>query len=302
MSLASPLTTFLRQLSELAENTRSAYKRDIEKLISYLNEREIASWKDVGLKELRSYIATQHRQGINGRSLQRSLSSIRRFFNYLIEEDLHTSNPADIIKAPKSPRKLPKVLNVDEAHDLLNISSEDPLSIRDLAMLELLYSAGLRVSELAGLDMEDVDLNNNQVQVLGKGSKQRLAPIGTKAINALRQWLTNRKVFLKPSQENVSALFLNQSGTRISTRTIQKRVRHWGLEHDLKSSVHPHMLRHSFASHILESSGDLRAVQELLGHADISTTQVYTHLDFQRLAQVYDEAHPRARKKKNTSE
>ncbi len=296
MSLEPPLNIFLLQLSDLSENTRSAYQRDIESLITFLNLHNLTSWHDVGIAEIRRFIATRHRQGVSGRSLQRNLSSIRRFFNYLINEGFHISNPADVIKAPKSPRKLPKVLNVDETNTLLEIKADDPTSIRDLAMMELMYSSGLRVSELAGLDMTVLDLANAQIQVLGKGNKQRLAPVGTKAISALKGWLKHREKFTKDEND---AVFLNRNGKRISVRSIQQRFRHWGVKQDLKSSLHPHMLRHSFASHILESSGDLRAVQELLGHADISTTQVYTHLDFQRLAQVYDQAHPRARKKKD---
>ena len=304
MDLDSHIKTFLLQLSDLSENTRAAYKRDLETLVSYLTNHEITSWQDVGIPEIRTYIASRHRQGIGGRTLQRSLSSIRRFFNYLIDEGLHTSNPADVIKAPKSPRKLPKVLDTDEANKLLEIQSDnpladDPLAKRDLAMMELMYSSGLRVSELAGLDIDDLDLHAAQAHVTGKGSKQRIVPIGTKAIAAIRNWLLLRPSFLKDDvNENQAAVFLSRNGKRISVRSIQQRFRHWGMKQDLNSSLHPHMLRHSFASHLLESSGDLRAVQELLGHADISTTQVYTHLDFQRLAQVYDQAHPRARKKK----
>ena len=294
MDLDSSIKTFLFQLSDLSENTRSAYQRDLMNLAGFLEQREIKTWQELGVSELRTYIASRHRKGISGRSQQRSLSSIRRFFNFLIDEGLHTSNPADVIKAPKSSRKLPKVLNTDEANTLLEIKSDDPLAKRDLAMMELMYSSGLRVSELANLDLVDLDLRSAQVHVVGKGNKQRIAPVGTKAIAALRNWLTHRQDFIKDENQ---AIFLSRNGKRISIRSIQQRFRHWGIKQDLNSSLHPHMLRHSFASHLLESSGDLRAVQELLGHSDISTTQVYTHLDFQRLAQVYDQAHPRARKK-----
>ena len=299
MDLDSSIKTFLFQLSDLSENTRSAYQRDLMNLAGFLEQHEIKTWQELGVPELRTYIASRHRQGISGRSQQRSLSSIRRFFNFLIDEGLHASNPADVIKAPKSSRKLPKVLNTDEANTLLEIQSDnpladDPLAKRDFAMMELMYSSGLRVSELANLDLGDIDLRSAQVHVVGKGNKQRIAPVGTKAIAALRNWLTHRQDFIKDENQ---AIFLSRNGKRISIRSIQQRFRHWGIKQDLNSSLHPHMLRHSFASHLLESSGDLRAVQELLGHADISTTQVYTHLDFQRLAQVYDQAHPRARKK-----
>ncbi len=293
MDLDSQIKTFLFQLSDLSENTRTAYKRDLSTLISFLKNREINSWQEVGIPEIRTFIASRHRQGIGGRSLQRSLSSIRRFFNYLIDEGIQSSNPADVIKAPKSPRKLPKVLDADEANILLEINSDDPLAKRDHAMMELMYSSGLRVSELAGIDMGDLDFHAAQVHVTGKGSKRRIVPVGKKALAAVKTWLPFRQDYLK---ENNPAIFLSRNGKRISVRSIQQRFRHWGKQQNLESPVHPHMLRHSFASHLLESSGDLRAVQELLGHSDISTTQVYTHLDFQRLAQVYDQAHPRARK------
>lgn len=296
MDLNFPVKTFLLQLSDRSENTRHAYRRDLEAFIEFLNSRDIQSWQDVGVSTIRSYIASRHRRGISGRSLQRSLSSIRRFFNFLIDEGIHNSNPAEIIKAPKSPHKLPKILTTDEANKLLNMSPDDPLIQRDLAMMELMYSSGLRVSELAGLDMEDLDLHSGQVNVTGKGNKQRLVPVGSKAITAIRNWLSHRKEFLN---EEHHAVFLSRNGKRISVRSIQERFRQLGIRQELNSRIHPHMLRHSFASHLLESSGDLRAVQELLGHSDISTTQVYTHLDFQRLAQVYDQSHPRARKKKS---
>ena len=299
MDLNSHTKTFLFQLSDRSENTRHAYQHDLKSLVDFLKTREIKSWQEVGVPEIRTYIASRHRQGIGGRSLQRALSSIRQFFNFLIDEGLQTSNPADVIKAPKSSRKLPKVLNTDEAKDLLEVQPDnplasDPLAKRDLAMLELMYSSGLRVSELAGLDIEDLDLKSTQVHVTGKGNKQRIVPVGTKAILAIKNWLPHRQEYLKDENQ---AIFLNRNGKRISVRSIQLRFRRWGIQQNLNTSLHPHMLRHSFASHILESSGDLRAVQELLGHSDISTTQVYTHLDFQRLAQVYDQAHPRARKK-----
>jgi len=300
VELDSQINLFLLQLSDLSENTRSAYKRDLSALVSFLKKCEISSCQDVGIHEVRTYIASRHRQGISGRSLQRSLSSIRRFFNFLIDEGLLTSNPADVIKAPKSPRKLPKVLNIDEANSLLEIQSDnpladDPLTKRDLAMMELMYSSGLRVSELAGLDMDDLDLKTAQVHVTGKGNKQRIVPVGKKAVSAIRSWLSHRQEILKNEDQ---AIFLSRNGKRISVRSIQQRFRRWGVQQKLDTAIHPHMLRHSFATHLLESSSDLRAVQELLGHADISTTQVYTHLDFQHLAKVYDESHPRARKKK----
>ncbi len=295
MDLNSDLKTFLLHLSDRSKNTRLAYERDLKILISHLKKHGVYSWNEVDVTQIRNFISSRHRQGIGGRSLQRSLSSMRRFFDFLIDEGLRTSNPAEVIKAPKAPKKLPKVLNTDDTRTLLEIKSDDPLSLRDHAMMELMYSSGLRVSELADLDIEDMDLNSAQIQVMGKGNKQRLLPIGEKAIDAIKNWLSYRKEFLK---EEMSAVFLNRNGNRISVRSIQQRMRHWGIKQALPGTLNPHMLRHSFASHMLESSGDLRAVQELLGHSDISTTQIYTHLNFQRLAQVYDQAHPRARKKK----
>ncbi|MFK8067976.1 MAG: tyrosine recombinase XerC [Gammaproteobacteria bacterium] len=295
MDLNSELKTFLLHLSDLSENTRLAYERDLVILISYLKKHNLTTWKDVDVKQIRNFISSRHRQGIGGRSLQRSLSSMRRFFDFLIDEGLCTTNPAEVIKAPKSPKKLPKVLNTDEANTLLEIKSDDPISLRDHAMMELMYSSGLRVSELAELNISDMDLSSAQIHVTGKGNKQRLLPVGGKAIRAIQNWLACRKEFLK---DEAFAVFINRNGKRISVRSIQQRMRHWGVKQALPGTLNPHMLRHSFASHMLENSGDLRAVQELLGHSDISTTQIYTHLDFQRLAQVYDQAHPRARKKK----
>ena len=295
MSLEAQLRPFLLQLSDRSENTRLAYQRDLEAFIDYLKSHQTGSWQDVGISEIRSYIASRHRKGLSGRSLQRTLSSLRRFFRFLIDEGLVQANPAEVIKAPKSTRKLPKVLNTDEANTLLAIDANDPLACRDLAMMELMYSSGLRVSELAALNLNDLDLASSQVHVTGKGNKQRIVPVGSKAIAAIRKWLDLRQDFLRGENP---AIFLNRNGKRISVRSIQQRFHHWGIKQNLEGPLNPHMLRHSFASHLLESSGDLRAIQELLGHSDISTTQVYTHLDFQHLAQVYDQAHPRAHKKK----
>lgn len=295
MGLDTPIETFLFQLADRSTHTRDAYRRDLHILKKYLLDHNIESWQSVNIPHIRHFVASRHRQGISGRSLQRMLSSIRSFFNFLIDEGLLSTNPAEVIKAPKTPKKLPKVLDTDQAGSLLEITSDQPLALRDRAMMELMYSSGLRVSELAGLNLSDVDLHAAQVQVTGKGNKQRIAPVGRKAIVAIKAWLQVRVDLIKAGEQ---ALFVSRPGLRISVRSIQQRCDHWAKQQGLGVRLHPHMLRHSFASHLLESSGDLRAVQELLGHADISTTQVYTHLDFQRLAKVYDEAHPRARKKK----
>ena len=240
-------------------------------------------------------MAERHRQGIGGRSLQRNLSAIRAFFRYLQAAGEVEHNPAEGIRAPKAPRNLPRVLDVDQARQLLATDAEDPLTARDQAMFELFYSSGLRLSELTGLNTEAVDFNDRLVTVTGKGGKMRAVPVGQYALGALREWLKIRPALVGPGE---AALFVSRRGGRISGRNVQQRLRAWALRQGLAHPVHPHMLRHSFASHLLESSGDLRAVQELLGHADIAATQVYTHLDFQHLARVYDQAHPRARQKK----
>ncbi len=243
---------------------------------------------------LRGFVAWRHRQGINGRSLQRNLSAIRAFFRYLLKQGIVKVNPAEGITAPKSEKKLPSVLDVDQTQHLVEIKENDPLSLRDRAMLELIYSSGLRLSELTGLNLAHVDMADRLITVTGKGNKTRTLPIGQHALDSLQAWLKARQALVA---EDETALFVSQRGKRISTRSVQLRLKQWAIKQGLPNHVHPHMLRHSFASHLLESSGDLRAVQELLGHADISTTQVYTHLDFQHLAQVYDKTHPRAQKK-----
>jgi integrase/recombinase XerC len=295
--LNGPIEKYLLQIADLSVHTRDAYTRDLNTLKDFLVSHDQTDWSDVGISDLRTFVSDQHKKGIGGRSLQRSLSAIRGFFNFLIDEGFLQNNPADVIKAPKSARKLPKDLNNDEISRLLSIKDKDPLALRDLALMELMYSSGLRVSELAGIDLPDLDLQTLQIQVTGKGNKQRIVPVGTKARQAIEAWLPIRQNLLKENGEQ-RALFLNRHGERLAVRSIQQRMRDWGIRQQLDSRVHPHRLRHSFASHLLEGSGDLRAVQELLGHADISTTQVYTHLDFQHLAKVYDQAHPRARKKK----
>jgi integrase/recombinase XerC len=223
------------------------------------------------------------------------LSSLRSFYQFLIRKHQLKNNPAIDIRAPKTARSLPDTLDVDALSQLLDIPADSILAIRDRAMMELFYSSGLRLSELTNLDLDSIDLVENSLRAIGKGNKTRILPIGRKAAEALQNWLSKRDTMAKPDE---SALFVSNRGKRISTRSVQQRLNYWQQKQGLDQHIHPHKLRHSFASHILESSGDLRAVQELLGHADISTTQIYTHLDFQHLAKVYDNAHPRARKKK----
>jgi integrase/recombinase XerC len=275
-------------------HTVKAYTRDLEQFLSWLNTRHIADWGDIDSHCVRAYIADRHRTGSGGTSLARALSSLRAWFRHLAARGLVVANPAQGLRPPKSPRRLPRTLDVDQVQQVLEQEGEGVLSLRDQAMWETLYSCGLRVSELVGLSLDDVDLGNGEARVLGKGRKQRVVPIGRFAIDLIQRWLLQRGTLLKGEQ---SALFVNHRGQRLTTRGVQKRLSTWCLAHGIDIHLHPHMLRHSFASHLLESSGDLRAVQELLGHANISTTQIYTHLDFQRLAKVYDEAHPRARRR-----
>lgn len=284
---------FLSSLHHLSPRTREAYRRDLALLVRYCLDKGISSWNRLDGRQLGSFIASRHRGGIGGKTLQRNLSAVRAFYRYLIRLDLAARNPAQGLVTPKTPRRLPRTLDVDQASQLVSINDQEPLSVRDRAILELMYSAGLRLSELTGLDLDGIDLTDAIVTVTGKGNKTRKVPIGRPAIQALRQWLVQRQDFATADQR---ALFVSQRGARINPRTIQSRLKQWAIRQGLATHVHPHMLRHSFASHILESSGDLRAVQELLGHADISTTQIYTHLDFQHLARVYDTAHPRAKK------
>lgn len=285
----------LRTERRLSAHTESAYRRDLDALASFCAAEKIAAWKQVDNFHVRTFAAREHRDGLGPRSVQRRLSALRGFFNYLIRERVIEANPAADIRAPKGAKRLPKTLDVDQVGSLLARKPTDALSRRDLAMLELLYSSGLRLSELAGLDVADLDLADRTVRVLGKGAKTRVLPVGSKAVAALGAWLGERRALVKGG---AGALFVGQNGRRLGARAIQKRIGRWAAGSDLNVPVHPHLLRHSFATHLLESSRDLRGVQELLGHADISTTQVYTHLDFQHLARVYDQSHPRARRRK----
>lgn len=277
----------------MSPHTVQGYQRDLTKLLAYMQLQKANQWGLISPLVARQFPARLHAAGLGGKSIQRTLSATRSFFRYLIDTNQVTSNPFIDIRAPKSQKKLPDTLNVDEIEQLLTSMPDDSLGIRDKAIIELIYSAGMRLSELVGVETNDVVRGNDMLGVTGKGAKQRLVPIGRKARQAIDLWLD-----VRPSMAGVeeTALFVSQRGSRISPRTIQARLDHWALRSGLDRKLHPHMLRHSFASHILESSGDLRAVQELLGHANISTTQIYTHLDFQHLAEVYDKAHPRARK------
>ncbi len=291
------LNAFIHHLEterRLSAHTCKNYNRDLIEFEKYLTETEIGSWDSVTNICIKSFIAKLHRNGLSGKSISRKLSSIRSFYNYLLREKLAENNPALDVPAPKSAKRLPSTLDVDQTARLVDIPIEDLFSIRDRAILELFYSSGIRVSELVGLNLSAIDIATGDARVTGKGNKTRIAPIGKYALTAINNWLAVRDNL---ANNDEIALFVSKRGKRISIRSVQHRVKHWALEQGIDCNVHPHMLRHSFASHMLESSGDLRAVQELLGHADISSTQIYTHLNFQHLANVYDQAHPRAKKK-----
>jgi len=286
---------FLQREKRYSPHTLTGYRRDLRNFQDWLQQQKIAQWNDVTHKQIRRFIAQRHALGIQGRSLQRQLSAIRAFYRYRQRTGKATTNPAEDIPTPKQAQRLPKSLDIESLEHLLNIPGDEPLTLRDRAIMELLYSSGLRLAEIAALNLADLDLQSGLVDIKkGKGSKQRLVPVGTKAKEAIQAWLKARVLLLKQEE---SAVFISQRGSRLSHRSIQQRLTHWAKKQGLDQHVYPHRLRHAFASHLLESSGDIRAVQELLGHANISTTQVYTHLDFQHLAEVYDQAHPRAHRK-----
>lgn len=285
----------LQNQKRMSVHTLDAYRHDLNELAVFCAANKLESWEAVREPHIRAHIAMRHRQDMKSRSLQRELSAIRGFFAFLIEEGHLNLNPAKGVRAPKAPRTLPKPLDVDQMAGMLEAQQDDELETRDVAMWELFYSSGLRLSELTNLDCSDIDLQAGSVFVRsGKGNRSRYVPVGSKACAAIQIWLQARPAHAG-SQEQ--ALFVSRLGKRIATRTVQQRLDRWRIKHGIDSHVHPHKLRHSFASHLLEGSGDLRAVQELLGHANIATTQIYTHLDFQRLAAVYDQAHPRAKKR-----
>jgi len=290
---AALLAAYAKSLATRPARTREAYLRDVGVLKALAGETAVTTLSPA---MLRRFLATLHARGLSGRSLARVLSGWRAFYRFAIErEPTLKDNPCAGLKAPKATRRLPSALSPDEAAHLVAIDGNDALAVRDRALFELAYSSGLRLSELAALDVAAVDLGAGEVRVWGKGSKERIVPVGRAARDAIRGWLAART-----SVPNLDphAMFVARSGKRISPRAIESRLAAWAIKRGLAQHVHPHMLRHSFASHVLQSSGDLRAVQEMLGHASIASTQVYTHLDFQYLAKAYDEAHPRAKAKK----
>lgn len=284
---------YLQFERRLSDRTLAAYRQDIESYLGWCEKHQLTAWVDVPQQQIRRFSAERHRQGISGTSLARQLSGLRGMFRFLLRESRVRDNPAEGVRAPRTGRKLPTTLDVDQVGRLMDVSGDTPLDLRDRAILELFYSSGLRLSELASLDLLQIHPDDGLLEITGKGSKSRRVPIGGKAREAIDAWLGVRGEL---AREEETALFVSQRGLRLSRRGIQQRIEQRARQQGMPRHVHPHMLRHSFASHLLESSGELRAVQELLGHADISTTQVYTHLDFQHLAQVYDKAHPRAKK------
>ena len=296
MKLEAHLDAYLEHLRrerQVSVHTLDGYRRDLGKLQAFCEAEGLHAWSELDTRNLRRLIARLHQQGLSSRSLARLLSATRGLYQYLLREGLCRHDPATGLSPPKRERRLPRTLDADRSAQLLDGAVEDDfIARRDQAMLELFYSSGLRLSELVGLDLDGLDLNAGLVRVRGKGNKVRELPVGSLARQALEQWLALRAL-AKPSD---GAVFISQQGRRLGARAVQLRVRQAGVR-ELGQHLHPHMLRHSFASHMLESSQDLRAVQELLGHADIATTQIYTHLDFQHLASVYDQAHPRAKRK-----
>ncbi len=293
------ISAFLAHLAHerrLSPHTLTSYRRDLERIAAWREGAGlVADWAAMAPEEVRRYVAWRHRGGAGGKTLQRELSSLRSLFRYLLREGRLGFNPAQGIRAPKTERKLPATFEADHLCALLDQApEEDALALRDKAMIELFYSSGLRLAELISVNLDDIDLEDASLEVLGKGAKRRIVPVGVQAIEAVRRWRQVRGNFAGPEEP---ALFVSQRGRRIHPRTVERRLQRWAEEQGTGRHLYPHLLRHSFASHLLESSGDLRAVQELLGHANIATTQIYTHLDFQHLAQVYDQAHPRARRK-----
>jgi integrase/recombinase XerC len=297
------LDAFLHHLAHerrVSPHTVDSYRRDLVRMLAWRRERAIPEWTTLNDGLVRKYVADRHRTGVSARTLARELSALRSLFEYLLREGAAKLNPARTVRPPKAKRRLPNTFDPDQLGALIDAGpdqggDDDPLSLRDTAMVELFYSSGLRLAELIGVDTRDIDPHDATLTVLGKGQKTRRVPVGSAALAAIARWMQVRGLL---ARQDEPALFVSNRGTRIHPRTVQQRLREWAEQRGAGRNLHPHMLRHSCASHLLESSGDLRAVQELLGHADIGTTQIYTHLDFQHLAQVYDKAHPRAKRKR----
>ena len=282
---------FVSQVKNLSENTTKSYERDLKKLNSFLIGLNLSTYSEISSETCSAWIGSLYSQNNNPRSIQRHLSSAKGFFRFLKKNNLIQSSPFELVTAPKSSNKLPDVLSPEDVEQLLNFKPSNMIEIRDMAIVELMYSSGLRVSETVNINLNDFEENKSFLRVLGKGSKTRLVPMGRYAVNAINEWLIEREKILN----NTDALFLNSKGTRLTVRSVQLRLKKMALKQGLPP-IHPHMLRHSFATHMLESSGDLRTIQELLGHSSLSTTQIYTKLDYQHLAKIYDKSHPRAKK------
>lgn len=285
---------YLRIERQVSPHTLTNYQRQLNRIVQILTENGITSWQAVTPSVVRFILAQSHKEGLKEKSLALRLSALRRFFTYLVQQQAIKVNPATGVPAPKQNRHLPKNIDAEQVQQLLNNDSKEPIDIRDRAILELLYSSGLRLSELQSLNLNSINTRVREVRVIGKGNKERIVPFGRYASHAIQQWLKVRLLF-NPKDD---ALFVSQLGNRLTHRAIQQRLEVWGIKQGLSSHLNPHKLRHSFATHMLEASSDLRAVQELLGHSNLSTTQIYTHLNFQHLAEVYDSAHPRAKRKK----
>lgn len=285
---------FISQVKNLSENTTKSYERDLKKLCSFVQSLKITSYAQINSETCSAWIGNLYSQNINPKSIQRHLSSAKGFFRFLKKNGLIESSPFELVAAPKSAMNLPEVLSPEDMEQLLNFKPKNAIEFRDMAIIELMYSSGLRVSEAVNVNIDDFEEDKLFLRVLGKGSKTRLVPIGRFAINAVNAWLLERDKILNKTD----ALFLNMRGTRLTVRSVQLRLKKLAIKQGLPP-IHPHMLRHSFATHMLESSSDLRTIQELLGHSSLSTTQIYTKLDYQHLAKIYDESHPRAKKERN---
>jgi integrase/recombinase XerC len=291
------LVRFARHLSterQLSPHTVAAYGRDLAALARWCEAAQLTQWQQLDHQHVRSFAARSHAGGLDPRSVQRRLAAVRSFLGFLLREGAVQQNAALDVRAPRAARRLPLTLDADQMAHLLSLQPLDALQVRDLALMELLYSSGLRLAEIVGLTLPDLDLTSRQVRVLGKGRKQRIVPVGQIAVGALQRWLLERAALAGPGE---LAVFVGQRGRPLGARAVQLRVAAHARTMGVPLHVHPHLFRHAFASHLLESSHDLRAVQELLGHASLNTTQIYTHLDFQHLARTYDAAHPRARRR-----
>ena len=282
---------FVSQVKNLSQNTTKSHERDLRKLSVFISDLNISNYSQISPDVCSAWIGNLYSQDNNPRSIQRHLSSAKGFFRFLMKNDLIKSSPFELVIAPKSPSNLPEVLSPEDVEQLLNFKPSSLIEIRDMAIVEVMYSSGLRVSETVNINIADFEEDMTFLRVLGKGSKTRLVPMGRFAVTAINNWLTEREKIVA----NTDALFLNSKGTRLTVRSVQLRLKKMAVKQGLPP-IHPHMLRHSFATHMLESSGDLRTIQELLGHSSLSTTQIYTKLDYQHLAKIYDQAHPRAKK------